>query len=109
MILLGNILIAVAGILGTILSILSFLIIVRCILSWVNADPNNSLVRIVIQATDPIFNFLGRWRLRVGALDLTPILAILIIYFVQNVVVQTLEDYGYRLRMSNLEVLRVNE
>ena len=98
MILLGNILIAVAGILGTILSILSFLIIVRCILSWVNADPNNSLVRIVIQATDPIFNFLGRWRICIGAFDLTPILAILLIYVVQIVIVQTIGDYGHSLK-----------
>ena len=109
MILLGNILIAVAGILGTILSILSFLIIVRCVLSWVNADPNNSLVRIIIQITDPIFNILGRWRLRLGALDLTPILALLLIYLVQVVVVQTIGDYGQRLKMSNLEVLHISE
>ena len=99
MILLANTLIAIAGVLNSILYMLLFLIIARVVISWVNADPYNFLVRIIVSTTDPLLVPVRR-KLPVNmvGLDFTPIVVMLVIYVIQMVVVQSLFDYGVQLK-----------
>ena len=98
MIVLGNILIAVATILDSLLSAVVFLILVRCVLSWVNADPYNTVVRIIMQITNPIFAAFSRWRLVIGGIDLTPVVVILAISFIRIALIQSLGEYGAEIK-----------
>lgn len=91
---LGLTLEGIAQILSSILWLFMILIIARVILSWVNADPYNFLVRVIIQSTDPLLNLFGRWRLSFGGLDFTPIVVLLLIQFLQYVLVGALLYYG---------------
>ena len=50
----ANFLIAVAKILDIVLSLYMFVIIARAVISWVNPDPYNPIVRILHSLTDPI-------------------------------------------------------
>ncbi len=88
-----NLFSALAQILDMVLSIYMWLIIGRAILSWVNPDPYNSIVRFLYNVTEPVLGFFRRtFPLVYGGLDLAPLVVLLIIYFLRLYVVQTLFD-----------------
>ena len=76
------------------------IIFVRVILSWVNADPYNRLVRVICAIADPFLSpfrkLLPPWRL--NGLDLSPVFAILVIEFVRKFLIPTLFELSTRLR-----------
>ena len=94
MILLGYSLKALASIIGGIISFVELLIIARVIISWIEANPYNTLVRIVVQATDPIFKLFGKRRLICGAIDFTPLVILIILAFIGQAIAPALADYG---------------
>jgi len=101
MILLANILLAIAGVLDAILGLFFFLIIARVVISWVNADPSNFLVRIIVSSTDPLLVPVSRrLRFTLGGLDFSPIVVMLGIYVVRIVVAQSLQDYALQLKAA---------
>lgn len=67
-------------------SIMIAAIFVRAIISWVITDPRNQLVSALDQITEPILAPLRRVMPRTGAFDLTPMVAILILYVIQKLV-----------------------
>jgi len=66
-----------------ILRIVAWLIIIRAIISWVSPDPSNPLVQLLIAFTDPFINPLRRVIPPLGMIDITPIIALLLIEFVR--------------------------
>ncbi len=62
--------------------ILIGIIIVRAILSWFNIRRDNPIIVILSFITDPILNPLRRVIPRVDGLDLTPMIAILILWLI---------------------------
>jgi len=91
MFVISNFLLAVAKILDIGLSLYMWIIIGRAIVSWVNADPYNPIVRFLHSATEPVL-FAIRRRMPVffGGFDFSPVLVILAIVFIKAFVVQTL-------------------
>lgn len=78
----------VFGILETALRIYQVVLIVRIVLSWVDADPYNRLVQAIRSITDPYLDFFRRtFPLHVGLLDLSPILAFLALEILQRLLV----------------------
>ena len=62
--------------------VFSWLLIVRIILSWVGVSPYtnfNELIAVIYQATDVILAPLQRLPLRIGPLDFSPMIALLIL------------------------------
>ncbi len=82
---------AIAFVLDYALTIYMWIVIARVVLSWVNPDPYNPIVRFINNATDPLF-YQIRKRIPVsfGGLDLSPIIVFLAIYFIQIFVVNSL-------------------
>jgi YggT family protein len=71
------------------LQIYSLLIIIRAIMSWVRVDPRNSFVQILNTVTDPILVPIQRVIPPIGgSLDISPIVAIVILQLLGNVLVQ---------------------
>jgi len=58
----------------------------RAILSWVNPDPYSPLVRALDQVTEPILGPLRRVVPRIGMIDLTPMIAIIILFAIRQAV-----------------------
>jgi YggT family protein len=89
----------IAVVLQIALNVYFWIIIIRAVLSWVNPDPFNPIIRTLYSITDPVLNAIRR-RLPVvfGALDLSPLLLILVIYFLQVFLVGTLHDIAWQLR-----------
>lgn len=73
--------------LNFILSAYMWIIIIKALLSWVNPDPYNPIVRFINDITEPVLEKV-RIILPLGntmAFDLSPIIVILIIYFIQYI------------------------
>jgi YggT family protein len=76
-------LIQVIGILNTLLYIYMWVIIIAALVSWVNPDPYNPIVRFLYSVTDPV---LKRIRRVIGigmGIDFSPMIAILGILLLQ--------------------------
>ncbi|MDJ0809493.1 MAG: YggT family protein [Desulfobacterales bacterium] len=88
---LGYFFVALAKVIDTVLWLYMWIIIIRAVLSWVSPDPYNPIVRFIHNITEPVLYQLRR-RLPVsfGGIDLSPVIVILIIIFLQNFVVQSL-------------------
>jgi len=76
---------SLALLISIIISVLYFLLVIRVILSWVNADPYNEIVNIVYKTTDPILRPLKALPLQFGGLDFSPILAFILLSFIKTV------------------------
>lgn len=72
--------------------------ILRAVLSWVNPDPYNPIVRGLYAVTEPVLSRLRRkLPLFAGSIDFAPMVAILVIVFLQRFVVRTLFDLALRM------------
>jgi YggT family protein len=95
----GNLLATLADLLGWVLWVYMWMIIIRALLTWVNPDPWNPIVQFLHRATEPVLAPIRRWlpTWRWG-IDVSPMVAILAIYFVQGFLVSSLKDLAWRLR-----------
>ncbi|WYD80852.1 MAG: YggT family protein [Candidatus Electrothrix gigas] len=97
MFILGNFLMALANLIHLVLSAYIWIVVGRAIISWVNPDPYNPIVRFLIQATDPLLEKIRRYIPPMGGLDLSPIILIFALVFLQSFIVNNLMDIGRRL------------
>jgi YggT family protein len=90
---LRNLIEAFATIVDLALNIYLWLIIARALLSWVNPDPYNPIVRFLYNVTEPVLGYVRRrLALVFGGLDLSPLLVLVAIFFLQRFLVATLMD-----------------
>jgi len=94
----GNFIRAIATVLDVVLTLYMWLIIIRAVLSWVSPDPYNPIVRLINKVTEPVlYQIRRRIPLNFGGIDFSPIIVILVIYFIQIFLVQTLFGLAIRL------------
>jgi YggT family protein len=79
------------------LDIYIYIIIGRAIISWVNADPYNPIVRFLYKATEPVLYRVRRIMPDMGGVDLSPLVVILAIYFLKAFIVKSLYMMANRL------------
>jgi YggT family protein len=85
------------GILGSVATIVEivlgtyvWLIVIRVLLSWVNPDPYNPIVQLLVRFTDPVLVPLRRIIPSIGGIDLSPIVALFGIQMLQRFLVALL-------------------
>ncbi len=96
----SNFLIALAKVIDILLNLYMWVIIIWALLSWVNPDPFNPIVRFLRGITEPFLRWIRR-TLRIGyfgGIDISPIIAILIIYFLRYFIVNSLIELAVRMR-----------
>jgi YggT family protein len=95
----SNLLLAVARLLELVLWAYFWIIIARAVVSWVSPDPYNPLVRFLYRVTEPVLRPI-RHRLPTLAmgLDLSPMIVLLAIYFLESFVVGSIRDMALSLR-----------
>jgi YggT family protein len=59
-------------------------IIARSLLSWFRVDPYHPAAQFLIQITEPLLAPIRRSVPPIGGLDLSPMLALLILWFIQQ-------------------------
>jgi YggT family protein len=93
----GNLLGAVATVLDVVLSALGIVIIINALLSWVRPDPSNPIVRFLDQVSDAVCDPIRRlFPTVVGGLDLAPMIVLLVIMFLRQFVVTSLQQLALR-------------
>jgi YggT family protein len=98
MFIISNFLLAIAKILNIGLTIYMWIIIARAVISWVNPDPYNPIVRFLNNVTEPVLYRIRRFiPLYFGGFDFSPILVILAIVFIQTFLIQSLYQLAIRL------------
>lgn len=96
---LGILLDSIASLLNFILQAYMFVIIGRAIISWVSPDPHNPIVRALNNLTEPVL-----YRVRkalpftyTSGLDLSPIVVMLAIMFLQNFLVRSIAQLAHNI------------
>lgn len=70
---------------ASIFEIYAYIVVARAILSWVNPDPYNPIVRFLYGATEPVLQRIRRVvPLQFSGIDFTPMVLIFALFFVSN-------------------------
>jgi YggT family protein len=78
---------AVAQLFDLLIQLYIFIVIGRALISWVNPDPYNPIVRFLHTATEPVFRRMRRvLPLVFSGIDLTPIALLLLLTFLQRLI-----------------------
>ena len=95
----SNFVLALTRLLELVINAYIWVIIARAIISWVNPDPSNPIVRFLHRVTEPVLRPI-RYRLPTLAmgLDLSPMVVIFALYFLDWFLVNTLRDLALGLR-----------
>ena len=91
----GNVILGIAKVLDVVLNIYMWIIIIRALISWVNPDPYNPIVQTLMKLTEPVLRPIRRLApLHKIGIDLSPLIAVLVIMFLQYAVINTLYRIG---------------
>jgi YggT family protein len=92
MFMISNFLFALAKLVEILLGAYMWIVIGRAILSWVNPDPYNPIVRFLHDVTEPVLSRIRRMLPALGgSIDFSPMILILAIYFLMSFLVPTLK------------------
>ncbi|HJX34971.1 MAG TPA: YggT family protein [Desulfatiglandales bacterium] len=98
MFIVSNFIIALARVLDIGLSLYMWIIIAQAVISWVNPDPYNPIVRFLHSVTEPLlYNIRRMIPVYFGGLDFSPIIVILVIIFLKTFLVQSLMQLAMRI------------
>lgn len=98
----GNILLPAATILHYLIQLYILIIIIRSVLTWMGNIPPSQFTYILRRLTDPVFRFVHR-RVPfsvIGGIDISPIIIVLVLYFIDSFVYGVVTDYAMRLKME---------
>jgi YggT family protein len=102
MFILANLLSALAQVLSILINALMWIIIIRALISWVNPDPGNIIVQVLYRISEPFLEPVRRllpFSLRFG-LDISPLIVVLVLFFLQSFLVKTLFDLSWKIKYS---------
>jgi YggT family protein len=95
----ANFLDALASVIDLVLWAYVWVLVARALVSWVNPDPYNPIVQALYKLTEPVLfpvrRLLGGHGL---GIDFSPLIVILVIYFLQKFLVRTLYEIASQLR-----------
>ncbi|MDD3814858.1 MAG: YggT family protein [Desulfocapsaceae bacterium] len=93
MFVLNNFMMALAQLIDFLLSAYMWVVIGRAVISWVNADPYNPVVRFLYDITEPPLSRIRQWiPISMGGIDFSPMILIMVIMFLQSFLVPTLKQ-----------------
>jgi len=93
----SELLLSVAWLVEYVLWAYMWVIIIRALVSWVNPDPWNPIVRFLYQVTEPVLRPIRR-RLPATGIDFSPLIVIVAIMFLQRFLVGILTRAAVRLQ-----------
>jgi YggT family protein len=71
--------VGIAELLRVVFDLYMLILLARVIVSWVNFDPRNQVVRILYQLTEPVLAPIRSVLPATGGLDFSPVVALLLI------------------------------
>jgi YggT family protein len=98
MFIVANLLLAFAKITDILLTLYTFIIIARAIISWVSPDPYNPIVNFLYRVTEPVLYRVRALLPDLGGLDLSPLVVLLVIQFLQRFAVTSVMELAWSLK-----------
>lgn len=99
MFIVGNFIGALAKIIDMGLTLYMWIVVARSLISWVNPDPYNPIVRFLYRSTEPVMAPIRRWLpLRNMGIDISPIIVIAAIIFLQSFLLKSMMELAYYLK-----------
>jgi len=80
---------SIGDLIALLLQLLAIAIFIRALLSWVAPDPRNPIVQALDAVTDPILQPLRQIVPRIGMIDITPLVAIIVLQVLAGLVRQS--------------------
>jgi YggT family protein len=91
--------VAMSQVLDIALEIYKWIVIASALISFVNPDPYNPIVKFLKNATEPVFRLIKRYiSTAIYNVDFAPFIVILIIIFLQRFLVPIIYNFGMSLR-----------
>ncbi|OUM96554.1 MAG: hypothetical protein BAA04_00765 [Firmicutes bacterium ZCTH02-B6] len=87
--------IALIRLVNTLFEVYSWLLIIRILLTWFPVDPYNPAVRFIARVTDPFLRPFRGILPPIGMVDLSPILAFIVLNLVRRLVVSVLWSIAF--------------
>ncbi|OQX49502.1 MAG: hypothetical protein B5M46_05465 [Epsilonproteobacteria bacterium 4484_20] len=83
---------SIAQLLHTVITVYIWIIIIAALLSFIRPDPSNPIVQFIYRITEPVYRFVRQKMpfLIVGGIDLSPIVIILGLQFIDTLMMRTL-------------------
>lgn len=81
---------SIVQVVNIVFEVLIWLIIIRCILSFVRHNPYQPLIRFVYDVTEPIMAPFRKLIPATGGLDFSPIVVLLVLSLVQSIIIRIL-------------------
>lgn len=99
MIIFSNTLSALAMVLGYLLNIYFWIVVVAALITWVNPNPYNPIVRGLRMLTEPVFYRVRKWLpfTYAAGIDFSPVVVLIAIELANRIVVKSLAQYAARL------------
>jgi len=100
-IVLSNFLVATGSLLKTVTGLYMLVVIASAVITWFPVHPWHPAVRILRGLTDPVYERVRKvmpqalWN---AGIDFTPFLIILVLWFLNGAIFQSLIDVGLRMR-----------
>lgn len=93
---------AIASLIDFVITVFIWILIANAVMSWLVAfnviDPNNSIVRqigyFLWRITEPVLAPVRKILPSMGGIDLSPILVIIVLYFVRNLILVDIMGMG---------------
>jgi YggT family protein len=98
MFIIANALLAFARLTDILLTLYTFIIIARAIISWVSPDPYNPLVSFLYRVTEPVLYRVRTVLPDLGGIDLSPLIVLLAIQFLQRFAVTSVVELAWSLK-----------
>jgi YggT family protein len=77
---------SIVQLLHTVINVYIWIVIIAALLSWVKPDPSNPIVQTLYRLTEPVYSFIRKKMpfLVIGGVDLTPLVIILGLQFLDT-------------------------
>ena len=85
---------------STLLTLYMWVVIISALLSWVNPDPYNPIVRFLRNVTDPVYMRIRRWFpfVVIGGFDLSPVVVIVAVQIAGELLDRLVFDMSMSMR-----------
>ncbi len=93
MVIWANFIITITQMLQMVLQLYFWIVIVAAIMSWIEPNPYNPIVRAIYSVTEPVFDWVrGHMPVVLGGIDFSPMVVIFAIYFLQAFLIPTVRQ-----------------
>ncbi len=99
----GNLLLGIAKVLDLLLTVYMWIVIFSALISWVNPDPYNPIVKFLRGVTEPAYRPIRRYiGGRLGMIDFSPLIVIVVIIFIKTFIIRSIIELAYKLKTGGM-------